>query len=121
MLRRRSKMPGQRRPKGVMWVVSPTWKREVQDAMASKGISRAELSRLINVSDAAITILFRPSTKQSRLVPAINRALGLTPPTQSSGEADGQLTELHEIWPDLDDEARRALLVMAGVARRARR
>lgn len=62
-----------------MWNVSEKWKRDVQEAMLEKGISRAELSRRVRVSDAAITILFRESTKQSRLVPAINRALGLTP------------------------------------------
>jgi SpoVK/Ycf46/Vps4 family AAA+-type ATPase len=104
-----------------MWVASSTWKREVQEAMVEKGISRAALSRMVHVSDAAITILFKASTKQSRLVPAINRALGLTPPTQSSGEHDEMLAELHAVWDDLDLDARKAILVMAGVARRSRR
>lgn len=111
-------MPGQRRPKGPTWIASEKWKREVQHAMKEQGISRAELSRRVRVSDAAITQLFRPSTPTSRLVPLINRALGLTAPTQSSGEHDSNMAALQELWPDLNDDERKALVVMAGVARR---
>jgi AraC-like DNA-binding protein len=104
-----------------MWHASDAWKRDVQDAMADQKISRAELSRRVGVSDAAITQLFKADTEQSRLVPAINRVLGMPPPTQTSGEVDGDLAELIEIWKRLDEAARKVLLDMAGVAARSKR
>lgn len=103
-----------------MWFTPPSWKRKVAAAMKAKGISRAELSRRVGVSDAAITQLLRPSSPQSRLVPDINRVLGMTPPTQSDGEIDEALAEFLELWEKLDSDARKILLGMAGVAARSK-
>lgn len=114
-------MPGQRRPSGPMWLATPEWKHQVSLAMEAAKVTRAELARRVDVSDAAITQLFRPSTKQSRLVPEINRVLGITPPTQSTGETDGELAELIDIWRQLDPEERKVLWGTARVLRRSRR
>lgn len=113
-------MAGQRRPKGPLWNTPPEWKNQVLVAMEVKRISRADLSRLVGVSDAAITQLFRATTKQSRLVPDINRAVGMTPPSQSNGETDGELAELIEIWKQLDPEERKVLWGTARVLRRTK-
>lgn len=104
-----------------MWLASPDWKRDVLAAMEAQGISRAELSRRVKVSDAAITILFKPTTRQSRLVPAVNRVLGLTAPKQNSGEIDELRAELDTHWQEIDDEARSTLLHMARQLARNRR
>jgi transcriptional regulator with XRE-family HTH domain len=113
-------MPGQRRPKGLMWTTSPAWKRQVTEAMEAAGVTRAELSRRVGVSDAAITQLFSTKTKQSRLVPDINRVLGLTPPVQTSGESDEELAELIDIWRELSSEERKVLWGTARVLRRSK-
>lgn len=104
-----------------MWLTPPEWKADVLRAMEKLGISRAELSRRVQVTDAAITILFRKTTKQSRLVPAINRVLKLTAPTQNTGEVDELRARLDDSWANLDDEARRMVSDLAEkLARRDR-
>jgi hypothetical protein len=104
-----------------MWQAPQSWKDEALAAMATKGITRAELSRRIGVSDAAITILFRAETRTSRLVPAINRVLGLTAPVQSTGDADELRAELEQHWKELDDDDRRALTDLAKKLARTKR
>ena len=99
-----------------MWQTGRDWKQRVQDAMKAQGISRAELSRRIGVSDAAITQLFDGT--QSKLVPKINRVLGFTPPYQSSGDFNPELAELIEIMEQLDQADRDEVLRYAlGTAR----
>ena len=44
--------------------------------------------------------------------------LGLTPPVQTTGETDGDLAELIDIWKRLGSEERKALLGMAGLVAR---
>lgn len=83
------------------------------EAMDAQGVTRAELARLVGVSDAAITQLFRQSTKQSRLVPAINRVLGLPPPTQHLGIVDALRAELEQLWPGLSVSDRELLIETA--------
>ncbi len=104
-----------------MWLATLEWKLQVTAAMKAAEVTRAELARRIGVSDAAITQLFRPTTKQSRLVPEINRVLGITPPTQSTGDTDGELAELIDIWRDLGPEERKVLWGTARVLRRSGR
>jgi lambda repressor-like predicted transcriptional regulator len=103
-----------------MWNTPPEWKRLVLSAMEQQGVTRAELSRRVGVSDSAITVLFRPTTAQSRLVPQIHEVLGMSPPVQSTGEADDDMAELVKLWKDLDKAERKALLGMVGVLRRTR-
>lgn len=45
--------------------------------MAELSISKAELSRMIGVTRAAMTALFASHTKQTRLLPVIHKALKL--------------------------------------------
>jgi AAA15 family ATPase/GTPase len=50
----------------------------------------------------SLTFLFKPETKQSRLVPAIHKALGLPTPTTTRVDEGDELHErLERIWPDL--------------------
>lgn len=96
-----------------MWPATKEWKAKVLELMEQRGISRAELSRRIRVSDAAITVLFRPETETSRLVPAINSAVGLPQPSMVPVEADVIRAHLDSIWPNLGEDDRRLLLEMA--------
>lgn len=109
-------MSGQRRPYGPIWQTGRDWKTRVRLEMERQGISRAEMSRRVGVSDAAITQLFDGT--QSKLVPKINRVLGLTPPYQSSGDYNPELVELIEIMDQLEPADREEVIRYAlGTAR----
>src|SRR4051812_8915558 len=93
-----------------MWPTPIEWKDAVSKRMEELGISRAELSRRCKVSDAAISILFKPDTETSRLVPAIHRALGWPPPAMLPVWLDAQRAHLEAVWPNLSDDDRRLLV-----------
>lgn len=93
-----------------MWPATQEWKNKVLKLMRDKGISRAELSRRAGVSDAAITVLFRSTTKTSRLVPVVNGAVGLPPPAMTPVDLDERRAELDALWPSLSEDDRKLLL-----------
>ena len=113
-------MSNQRRPSGPKWPVTPEWRAHVLEVMAARGVSKAELSRRIGVSDAAITLLLPERAgarvpKSSALVPAIHRVLGIAVPVapQISTEIDAVRAELDAAWPSLSEDDRRMLLDVA--------
>lgn len=73
--------------------------------MKKAGISQAEMARRIHCKDSALTVLFRPSTKQSRLVPAIHRELGRPAPSTVTAH-DEVLRRINTRWPSLSPEQR---------------
>ena len=72
-----------------MWTVDKAWKDDVRALMKRNEISQADLARTLGVSPASLTFLFKPDTKQSRLVPAIHKALGLPTPAITTPHASG--------------------------------
>lgn len=102
-----------------MWTVDRAWKDDVRALMKRREISQADLARTLGVSPASLTFLFKPETKQSRLVPAIHKALGLpTPLTTRVDEGDDLLERLQKIWRDLTQEQRELLLAVAAQMKR---
>jgi transcriptional regulator with XRE-family HTH domain len=102
-----------------MWTVDKAWKDDVRALMKRQGISQADLARTLRVSPASLTFLFKPETKQSRLVPAIHKALGLPMPTITRVDEGDELLERFEgIWRDLTPEQRELLLAVAAQMRR---
>ena len=101
-------MGRQKRPAGVMYSVDEAWKRDVLVRMDAKGISKAELARLVGVTPGAITILFQPKTQQSRLVPKIHKVLEFAATTGATLaiERDDLFKRLTRAWAKLDDAAR---------------
>jgi len=94
-----------------MWTVDDQWKRDVLEVMKKKGITRADLARLIGVGAPSLTLLFKAETRQTRLKPAIHKALGLIPPAPTPAvERDDAVTRLLRIWKELSDEQREHLL-----------
>lgn len=73
--------------------------------MAKAGISPAEMARRIGVSDSALTVLWRPTTKQSRLVPLIHRELGRPAPSTITA-TDEILRRINNRWSSLTKEQR---------------
>jgi transcriptional regulator with XRE-family HTH domain len=87
--------------------------------MLRRGISQADLARTLGVSPGSLTLLFKPETKQSRLVPAIHKALGLTTPTTTRvDERDDLRQRLERIWRDLTPEQREILVSVAAQMKR---
>ena len=75
---------GRRLPSEPARPVSAEWKAARQSDMERLGISRSQLAEQIGVTRAAITMLFHPRTKQSRLVARVHAALGLPAPREAS-------------------------------------
>lgn len=100
-----SHMAPQTRPSGPHWPVDEAWKRGVKADMKKAGISKAEMARRIKCDPAALTVLFRAETKESRLVPQIHRELGRPPPTTVTSQ-DEVLRRINNRWPSLTAEQR---------------
>ena len=97
-----------------MWTVDEAWKDNVRALMKQRGLSQAELARTLKASPASLTFLFKPTTKQSRLVPAIHKALGLpTPTTTTVDERDELRQRLDTIRRDLTPVQRELLVSVA--------
>jgi transcriptional regulator with XRE-family HTH domain len=97
-----------------MWTVDKAWKDDIRAVMERQGISQADLARTLKVSPGSLTLLFKPETKQSRLVPAIHRALGLsTPTTTRVDERDELRRRFDDLWRDLTPVQRELLLSVA--------
>ncbi len=97
-----------------MWTVDKAWKDDIRAVMKRQGISQADLARTLKVSPGSLTLLFKPETKQSRLVPAIHRALGLsTPTTTRVDESDELRRRFDDVWRDLTPAQRELLLSVA--------
>ena len=94
----------------------------MQALLEKRGISQAELARRIGASPGSLVLLFKPETVQSRLLPAIHKALGLEPPVQGAtvSQRDDAKRRLDRIWSDMDDADRNALLAIAERVRRDR-
>lgn len=99
-------MAAQRRPKGPHWTVDDAWKRGVRADMERAGISSAELARRIGCSPSALTVLWRPETRESRLVPAIHRELGRSAPQPVATSTDEVLRRINRHWASLTAEQR---------------
>jgi len=107
-------MPRQRRPSGPMWSIDDEWKRDVLAIMERKQITQADLARTLGVSPSMLSMLFQGSTRQTRLKPAIHRALGLVQPTATPAvDRDEIFNRLLHAWKGLSDEQREVLIKTA--------
>lgn len=109
----------QTRPKGESWPIDAAWKKEIKRLLElsregyPQGISRAELARVCGVTPSAITIMFQPKTKSTRLKAKIHKLLGLAPPTSTPpAKQDDLMRRLQRAMNSLkDDEEKRLHIV----------
>jgi hypothetical protein len=73
--------------------------------MKKAGISAAEMARRLPCSPSALTVLWRPGTRESRLVPGIHRELGWPPPSTVTSQ-DEVLRRINARWPSLTQDQR---------------
>lgn len=98
-------MPRQTRPSGPSWPVDEAWKKSVKADMEKAGILPAEMARRIGCDPSALTNLWKPKTRESRLVPAIHRELGRPAPSTVTA-TDAILRRINARWSSLSEEQR---------------
>src|SRR5688572_29039374 len=64
-------------PTGAAHRADSAWKAKVVARLKEKGWTRKDLAEAIGCDPSAITVVLRPATVQTRLMPAINAALGM--------------------------------------------
>jgi transcriptional regulator with XRE-family HTH domain len=117
-------MVRQRRPSGRSYRIDKAWQDRIRARLAERGISQAQLARMIGASPGSITLIFKPSSEQSRLVAAIHRKLDLEPPPDDTvvaepNEQTALRRERDRIWNELTDEQRELLLNIGRQMRRS--
>lgn len=105
-------------PQGPAFPIDDEWRAKVLARMEEKGIRKGQLAKLIGRDPSSITVLFRPTTVQSRLVPEIHQVLELEPPSMADagtpqGIPDEVEAEMHQLIGEMSDEDKRHLLYMA--------
>lgn len=82
--------------------------------MKQLGMTQADLAAIVKCTQPAIASVLRRGAKQSALVPAISRAVGLKKPVEPSVEStDPVRAELAELLDVMSDEAASVLLANA--------
>lgn len=106
----------QTRPTGPARAVTDRWLEDVQRAMAAQQppMTPAELSRRVGVSTAAMSDLLTGKRKQTRIMPAIHRVLGMVEPETDRGVTrDAAVRRFLRAWADLSEEDRESVLQLA--------
>ena len=105
------KAPG---PSGPAYPVRAKWQDEVRVRLKAKGMTQLDLAKIVGCTQPAIAAVLREGAKQSALVPAISKALGMRKPADPSIEnVDPVRAELAELLEEMSDEAAQAMLVNA--------
>ena len=99
--------------KGQAFPIDDKWKSGVIAEMETRGVSNADLARVLKVSRSVITEMFKPVTGQSTLVPGIHAFFGWPPPRIVIPSKDSD--ELAYLFANLSDAKAAALLERARV------
>lgn len=95
---------------GPHYLNTPEWRTWVETKLKEKGLNNNKLAKIIGVTRTTIGNLLKATgTKQSRHVPAINKALGGVPPIQTmpaDAPTDELLVRLVEGWAKLDGRSK---------------
>lgn len=90
------------------------WQEMVQKRLKDRSMSQAELARLIGVKPPSITAMLKPGAKQSRLVPRVQKVLGMgRPELPASSVVDDKRTRLAEAFEKLSPEEVEAVISLA--------
>jgi len=111
----------QKPPTGSAYPVTPEWQESVRNRLTELGWNQSDLARAASSSSAMVAYLLKHGV-QSRLVPAIHKALGWPPPALPSesmdyGEDDPMLDALADIYDAMSDQQRALFLRAAEVVK----
>lgn len=108
------KRPAHSRAARPLWPVTSEWKRDVQIAMAARGINRVTMARRVDCHASTLSALWHPATMASRLVGAIHAELGWEPPEGPVAPGTvvecGLLREVMDSWSRLSRDQRKEVL-----------
>lgn len=102
------------------WRITTEWLAWLQSRMAELRINQPQLARMVGTSKMSISDILARKVTQTRLLPAINRALGGTPPRQVTtvSAVDELRQRLDAVWDDLSESEQTLLVQMAAALRR---
>jgi len=105
----------QTRPAGAHYPIDAVWKARVEARLAELGWNRSELARKIRATPSGITVMLRPKTTQSRLVPAVHRAFDWNPPPTAPAQdgIDEDMATWSQLFDDLDPSGRELVVALA--------
>lgn len=87
-------------PKGDQYLLTPEWKKMVDDRLKKLGKTRMWLADQVGARRSAVTKLLHPDRRTSSLVPAVCRALDLPMPQETLASPDeGELLERYRSLP----------------------
>lgn len=99
-------------PTGPAWPIDDDWKQMIMERMAELGINKTDLAKKIGVTKQAMTALFAPKIKQTRLLPLVHKALKLpVPPSPGFSTHNAESIEANfALLSDADKEIVRNLI-----------
>lgn len=116
-----SRSTPQPRPSGPTYQITDDWLAWARARIDETGATYASIAEVSGVTPSAISDIFRGVSKQTRILPQINAALGGMPPTQIVilSQLDGAKARIDAAWRDLDDRERDLVSQLVDVLQRA--
>lgn len=116
------KQMSQSRPSGPSYQITDDWLAWARPRVAETGITYTAIAEAAGVTPSAISDIFRGVTKQTRVLPQINAALGGVPPLQivTIGQLDEIKARIDGAWDDLDHHERELVAQLVDVLTRSR-
>jgi hypothetical protein len=106
MAKKRSEKERQDHPTGPLEWVDDDWKARLRAAMNDRGMDQKQLSGKIDISEGALSNLFKPGPKQIRYKARVHKLFGWV----DAKKTDDGLRRVQENWPDIPEGVRDAIL-----------
>jgi hypothetical protein len=113
----------QPRPSGPTYQITDDWLAWARARIAETGATYTSIAEAAGVTPSAISDIFRGVSKQTRVLPQINAALGGVPPSQivTISPLDELKARIDAAWGDLDENERGLVAQLVDVLKRSRR
>lgn len=118
-----TKPMSQPRPSGPTYQITDDWLAWARARIAETGATYTAIAKAAGVTPSAISDIFRGVSKETRVLPHINAALGGVPPSQivMIAPLDGVKARIDAAWEELDESERDLVAQLVDVLKRSRR
>jgi transcriptional regulator with XRE-family HTH domain len=106
MAKKRSAKERQDHPKGPLEWVDDDWKARVRAEMNERAMDQKQFAKKLDISEGAISNLFKPGPKQIRYKGDVHRLFGWS----DAKKTDDGLRRVTENWSDIPEGVRDAIL-----------